>query len=115
MTNRINALAAKGALTLLAILGCSTPTQPSTDTIYKASQHHLFLIFMLWIARAPIAAANQSPVGSNDWDYLKTIGIAKLVRLNEFASDQKASEEFQLEKDRGIEVVTIHMRPEDAD
>jgi protein tyrosine/serine phosphatase len=112
MTNRIKLLAAVALITLVSIIGCTTQTQPSTDIISQASQPSPVFNFHV-VDHSGIYRSGQ-PIGSSDWDYLKTIGITKVIRLNEFASDPKASEEFQLAKDRGIEIVPIYMQPEDA-
>jgi protein tyrosine/serine phosphatase len=93
------------------LFGCATPTQRSADI--ATQEPHPSPINNFQIVIADGVYRSGQPKGEADWNYLKNIGIATVVKLNKFSSDADEAEEFRMAKERNIKVIPIYMQPED--
>lgn len=95
----------------LTLAACATPTRPSAD-IARVDPHPA-PINNFQIVEAKGLYRGGQPDKESDWDYLKSIGISTVIKLNNYSSNTEARDELSAAEAHGINVIEIPMQPED--
>lgn len=107
-----NALALSGCLTLAA---CATATRPSADIAGVDPHPAPIFNFQVVDAKNGLYRGGQ-PIENDqrdDWQYLKSIGIKTVIKLNRYSSYVNEENELASAQRHGINVKEILMQPDD--
>lgn len=101
----------------LILTACATLTQQSPviagGGAHPAPVYNFQIVIPGGADGADAVYRSGQPKGDADWDYLKSIGIKTVVKLNQYSSEADEAEELCQAQKHHINVVPIYMQPED--
>lgn len=98
-------------LITMLFVGCATPTQPSADIV--GQEPHPSPINNFQVVVPDRVYRSGQPKGEADWNYLQSIGITTVVKLNRYSADSNEAEELRMAEARHIKVIPAYMPPDD--